>query len=189
MQKYAVGREYSILEIGCGEGRDANALLNAGFSLLATDISEAAIDFCRRENPIFARNFQVMDCLHCIHPEKHDFIYAVAVVHMLVREEDRKKFYDFFSKHLSGKGIGLICTMGDGALEHQSDITAAFDLEDRIHEQTETPVRIARTSCRIVSLDTFRREIADSGMLILEDGFTAIEPDFPCMMYAVVARK
>ena len=80
----------------------------------------------------------------------------------------------------------MICTMGDGIMERQSDIRTAFDLQERIHEQTGTAVKIAGTSCRVVSFPAFRRELAENGLTVVKEGMTAIEPDFPCMMYAVV---
>lgn len=40
-----IGRDQKILELGCGEGRDAIALLQDGYDLLATDISAAAIAY------------------------------------------------------------------------------------------------------------------------------------------------
>lgn len=45
--------------------------------------------------------------------EKYDFIYVVAVLHILVFENYRNSFYEFIVKHLKESGIGLICTMGE----------------------------------------------------------------------------
>ena len=39
VQKYGISKENTLLEIGCGEGRDAIALLEKGYNLLATDVS------------------------------------------------------------------------------------------------------------------------------------------------------
>ena len=43
LQKYSVSKDSFILEIGCGEGRDAFPLLENGYDVLATDISSEAI--------------------------------------------------------------------------------------------------------------------------------------------------
>lgn len=45
---YFNNRKINILEIGCGEGRDANFLLKEGFNVLATDISSTAINYCKK---------------------------------------------------------------------------------------------------------------------------------------------
>ena len=44
IKKYHLDRE-KMLEIGCGEGRDARYLLNKNYNVLATDISQEAIDY------------------------------------------------------------------------------------------------------------------------------------------------
>ena len=177
-----------ILEIGCGEGRDAGYLLERGYDVLATDVSPAAIDYARKRFPEYAGRFRVLDCLSENLDEKFGFIYAVAVIHMLVPDEDRNGFYRFIREHLAPGSMALICTMGNGEWERQSDISTAIDLQERIHEPTGREVRIASTSCRMVSWDTFRRELAENGLAIIESGVTAVEPDFPQMMYALVEK-
>ena len=178
-----------MLEIGCGEGRDAGYLLERGYDVQATDVSPAAISYARKRFPEFAQGFQVLDCLTEKMEEKFDFIYAVAVVHMLVPDEDRNGFYHFIREHLAPNGRALICTMGNGEWEMQSDISTAFDVRKRIHEPTGREVEIAGTSCRMVGWQTFRRELAENGLAIVEDGITAVEPDFPQMMYALVGKR
>ena len=159
IREFGILPEDRLLEIGCGEGRDACFLLRKGYNLIATDISHAAVAFCRRDVPEYAHNFQVMDCLDTDYAEEFDFIYAVAVVHMLVPDCDRAKFYRFIREHLTRSGIALICSMGDGITQRQSDISNAFDLQDRIHEPTGQHLRIASTSYRAVSFDTFEEEL------------------------------
>lgn len=180
---------WKCLEIGCGEGRDAVHLLNQGFDVLATDIAPAAIAYCRDHNPQFAAQFQVLDCINGELDAGFDFIYAVAVIHMLVLDGDRAAFYRFIREHLAPNGIALICTMGDGVTERQSDIRTAFDLQERIHEETGRTVHIAGTSCRIVSFENFTRELNENGLIPVQMGTTAIEPDFPQMLYAVVKAE
>lgn len=178
-----------FLEIGCGEGRDAYPLLAQGFDLLATDISPEAIAFCRRKFPAFASRFQVADCVAGTLGGQFDFVYAVAVLHMLVSDDDRNAFYRFIRAHLTSDGIALICTMGDGTFERQTDIRTAFDLHERIHEQSGKAVQIAGTSCRIVNFRTFEAELEQSGFVVRKKGVTAVEPDFPQMMFAVVKGR
>ena len=189
IQKHQITHKQKILELGCGEGRDAVPLFEAGFNLLATDVSEAAIKFCRNKNPQFADRFQILDCVAGETAQKFDFIFAVAVVHMLVEDADRDAFYTFIRNHLNTDGIALICTMGDGEMEHQTDIRTAFELQNRTHEQTGREVQIASTSCRMVSFQTFEKEIKRNGLTIVEKGSTAVVPDFPVMMYAVVEKN
>lgn len=188
IRAFSISHQGKLLEVGCGEGRDARPLLMQGFDLLATDVSPEAIAFCRREFPDFASHFQVVDCVSERLDRKFDFIYAVAVLHMLVLDDDRNAFYRFIHEQLAPSGIALICTMGDGTLERQTDIRTAFDLFERIHESSGKTVQIAGTSCRIINFRTFGEELAHNGLEVIKEGVTAVEPDFPQMMFAVVKR-
>ena len=189
MDCFSIGPNSSVLELGCGEGRDALHLLRRGFRVTATDISPEAIRYCRQENPQFAAHFRVLDCIDGQLDEKFCFIYAVAVLHMLVEDEDRKGFFRFIRDHLTQQGIALICTMGDGNLERRTDPTAAFDLQDRTHGQTGLTMKLAGTSCRMVNWDTFVQEIKNHDLAIVQQGLTCAEPDFPMMMYSVVKKS
>ena len=189
VERYGISPKAEILELGCGEGRDAKFLLHQGFSVTATDISPEAIRYCREANPQFVDSFQVLDCVAGEWERKHPFIYAVAVIHMLVENEDRAAFFQFIRDHLTDDGSALVCTMGDGTVERKTDISTAFDLQERTHGATGTKLMLAGTSCRMVTWDTFLAEITGSGLKTMEHGLTAVEPDFPVMMYAVVAKK
>ena len=186
IRDFSVSRGQKLLEIGCGEGRDAFPLLEQGFDLLATDVSPEAVSFCQKRMPGYAERFRVLDCVAGSMDDFFDFIYAVAVVHMLVPDADRNAFYTFIREHLNPNGIALICTMGDGSMERQTDIRTAYDLQDRIHQQTGQAVRIASTSCRMVGFGSFNQELERNGLAVVKQGITAIEPDFPQMMFAVV---
>lgn len=188
IREFALTKDAKILEIGCGEGRDAGHLLLQGYDVLATDVSEQAIAFCKESFPNHADSFQVLDCIEETLEERFDFIYAVAVIHMLVPDEDRDRFYGFIREHLKPDGIALIGTMGDGDLECCSDIASAFDLQERTHEKSGKTLKIAGTSCRVVNSETFERELFNNGLSVIRQGLTAVEPDFPCMMYAEVGR-
>jgi SAM-dependent methyltransferase len=102
MEAFSIGQAHKILEIGCGEGRDAIPLLHRGYDLLATDISAEAIRFCRKQIPEYGSNFRILDCVEGKLSDTFDFIFAVAVIHMLVEDRDaldleavRQKFKDF----------------------------------------------------------------------------------------------
>ena len=187
IDRYSITRDSAILEIGCGEGRDAFPLLKDGFDLLATDISPEAIRYCRNLNSEHAEHFEVLDCLNNEHPSFYDFIYAIAVVHMLVKNSDRQRFYQFINHHLNENGIALICSMGDGITERHTDISEAFDIVEREHESGT--VSVTSTSMRMVSFKTFEKEITDSQLQILEKGITSSLPDFNSLMYAIVKKQ
>ena len=185
IRRYGITKTSRILETGCGEGRDAFALLDAGYDLLATDISKEAVSYCKAGRPVFADRFRVLDCIRGRDDGIYDFIYSVAVVHMLVEDEDRNGFYSFIRSHLSENGIALICSMGDGKNEFCTDASEAFDLKERNHPSGK--VMVAATSCRMVSFPTFEKEMARNDLIIKEKGITSAYPDFDSLMYSVVS--
>ncbi|MDF2588516.1 MAG: hypothetical protein K0S41_2357 [Anaerocolumna sp.] len=186
---YFDNHNINILEIGCGEGRDAKYLLNKGFNVLATDISPAAIDFCKKNHPEQEDCYQVLNCLTDRLQDKFDFIYAISVIHMLVQDEDRQSFYKFIYDQLNESGIALICSIGDGMEERKTDISQAFNLQKRIHEATRKELLIASTSCRMVSFETLFKEISENNLTMLDSGITSIQPDFPTIMYITIKKK
>lgn len=188
IREFSVMPQHRLLEIGCGEGRDAGVLLERGYDLLATDISPEAIAYCQKKYSDFSERFQQLNCIGGVCDEKFDFIYAVAVVHMLVEDEDRDGFYSFIREHLKPEGMALICTMGDGTEEFRTDPQTAFDLKERSHTQSGRCEQVAGTSCRMVNLQTFRSELERNGLRIVKQGITAAEPDFPEMLYAVATE-
>lgn len=186
LEKYGISLSSPILEIGCGEGRDAKALLEKGYCLKATDVSPEAISYCKAAFPEHISNFQTLDCLKDHHPFSYTFIYSVAVIHMLVPSKDRTDFYQFIYQHLTENGLSLICTMGDGKIERETDIRKAFRVEEREHSSGSIPV--SSTSCKMVSFSTFEKELKENRFTIIEKGLTESFPDFPILMYALVRK-
>ena len=186
LERFHVPEDAPMLELGCGEGRDALPLLSQGCNLLSTDVSPEAIGDCRRRFPAYAQRFQVLDCVNGTLEGRFRFIYAVALIHMLVPDADRQAFYRFLREHLTEDGYALVCSMGDGTETRQSDISTAFELREREHEGRR--VLVAGTSCRMVTMEEFTFEIRESGLRAAEIGRTAVPPDFPEMIYAVLRK-
>ena len=187
LRKYCDSDKTKILDVGCGEGRDCLFLLDLGYDVQALDISEEAIRYCK--NKAGEKNkerFHAVDVCTDSFEGTFDFIYSVATLHMLVLEQDRKQYLLFIKSHLSENGYALILSMGDGQMESESDVKEAFENKKRTHQTTGEELLVAATSFKIVSFETFRKELYSSGFSIVEDGLTEIEQDFPTIMYAVV---
>lgn len=184
IQKLGIRQEDRLLEIGCGEGRDSSWLLKNSYNVIASDVSEEAIAFCKKKYPEYSDSFRIIDCLKDKVDVKFDFIFSVAVLHMLVPDEDRKKFYQFIRNHLKDNGRALVLSMGDGVHECSTDVSKAFCMENRTHQDSKTEMTLAATSCRIVNEQNFLTEIEENGLRVVAHGMTAVEPDFPSMLYA-----
>lgn len=190
VKKYAIDRMAPILEIGCGEGRDSIALLKNGYSLTATDVSAEAIRYCKEQYAAYYKSFSVLDACDCNQDiGRFDFIFATAVLHMLVEEKDRNRFLDFFYRHLNDKGKALILTMGNGTDEFRTDPSKAFEIQQRDNNSAQIPVLVTNTSCAMVSFETLNREVRKAGLKVIESGITESLPDFTELMYVVVERQ
>ena len=63
IHKYNITSNHQLLEIGCGEGRDSRVVLENGYDLMATDISNEAIQYCKQVISNYKNHFYVLDCL------------------------------------------------------------------------------------------------------------------------------
>lgn len=190
IRKYYGEKSPKILDVGCGEGRDILFLLDKGYDVTGVDISAEAIKFCKaKAGETDKHRFQVLDVCTQGLPATYDFIYSVATLHMLLKDEDRKNYLAFIFNHLEQNGYGLILTIGDGIEETQSDAGTAFENVRRMHGETGMELEVAATSCRTVSFQTLEKELSAAGFEIVDQGMTHIGRDFPMIMYAVVNKR
>ena len=190
LKKYKITKKSNILELGCGEGRDAIYLLDNGYNVLGVDYSFAVIDKCNElTNYKYVNNFKQLDLIENSLNEKFDFIYSVAVIHMFVLDEHRNKFYNFIYDHLKDNGIALIISMGDGVLEINSDLEKAFDDTKRVNINTNKEIMVASTSCRVKKIDEMKKEIQLNNLEILEEKIIDDVPSFNKCMLFIVKKK
>lgn len=189
IDKYNISKDSIILEIGCGEGRDAKYLLNKGYNISATDVSKEAIRYCKEQDKGHSSNYDVLDVLDNSNNKIYDFIYSIACIHMLVLDEDRIKYYDFIYNHLKKDGLALILSMGDGKKERKSNISDAYNEVKRVNGKTKEEILLPATSCRIVNMDNFIKEATSRKLKVLESGITSIIPEFNEIMYIVVKKE
>jgi len=184
ISKY-VNKEDKILEIGCGEGRDSKYLLDLGYNVLATDVSEEAISYCKTKSPKYENNFGVLDAVKGEIKEKYNFIYAISVIHMLTEDSDRSRFLNTIKNGLSSNGYALICSMGDGNIEINTKPEDAFSIIEREHADGEK-LLVAQTSCRVKKIDDLEKELSDAGFSIIDKGVSTNEPDYDNLIWFVV---
>lgn len=179
-----------ILELGCGEGRDAIFLLNKNYNVFAVDYSNTVIEKCKElSNYNYNDKFKQFDIINDTLKDKFDFIYSIAVIHMFVNKEHRNKFYKFIYSHLNKNGSALIVSMGDGIKEYKSDVNKSFDNVERIVVNNDERINIATTSCNIVNWKTFEQEILSNGLIVKRKWISKKIPEFNPAMCVVVYRK
>ena len=188
--KYGGDEKSKILELGCGEGQNALYLMQEGFSIDACDVSAEAISWCKnwaKERGLNADRFFVMDVCDNDFSGEYDFIYSVAVLHMLVEDEDRHKFLSFIKNHLKKDGRAFVVVMGDGQTSYRSGTKDAFMLADRPFE--DGIIQVATTSCRKVTWEEFLAELGRAGLKVLDHYLDHSISGFDVSMVAEVARE
>lgn len=168
IKKYNINKDNKILDLGCGEGRDAINLLNKGYNVLAVDYSNTVINKCNElTNNKYINNFKQFDLLVDKMDIKFDFIYSVAVIHMFLNNDHRKNFYRFIYDHLNYNGYALIISMGDGIKEYKSNSEDAFNNTKRININTNKEITVVKTSCNIKNKDNLIKEIESNNLKII----------------------
>lgn len=179
----------TILEIGCGEGRDAIPLLNNEFNVLALDYSKTVINKCNElSSNSFTNNFMQFDVLVNKLDDRYDFIYTIAVLHMFITKEHRYKFLDFIYTHLNDNGYALIGTMGDGIEKYESNLKNSFKNVKRVVLNNDKNINIAATSCKIVNWNEFENELLDSKLKIEKKWISDEVPEFKNVMFVLVRK-
>ena len=190
LEKYGADENSSILEVGCGEGQNALYLISEGFNIEASDISNEAIVWCKnwaREREIDEKHFFVMDALKNNLKKKYDFIYSVAVLHMLTEDDDRINFLKFIREHLKENGKAFIVVMGDGKMTRHTDSSKAFELSERPFG--DEMVKVASTSCRMVTWEEYLSELDKAGLDVIKHYLDQTISGFDSSMVAEVKIK
>ena len=188
--KYNISKKHKILEIGCGEGRDAIFLLNNGYNVLAVDYSKTVVEKCKElSNYKYNDCFRQLDIIKDKLNGKYNFIYSIAVIHMFVNQEHRSKFYKFVYNHLTNNGFALIVSMGDGIKNFESDTNKSFENVQRTVVNNEKKIDVAMTSCKMVDWETLEKEINDNRLMIIEKWISNEVPEFNPAMCVIVHKK
>lgn len=180
----------NILELGCGEGRDAIYLLNKGyFNLLAIDYSKEAINTCNiLTNNKYVNKFRQLDLIEDELDKKFKFIYSISVLHMFVLEEHRNKYWQFIYNHLEKNGQALITVLGNGIDTRKTKPEDAFNKSKRVIQSSNKEVEIVNTSCKIVTWDELKKEISQNNLKIIKKWISYDIPGFNNSMCVIVEK-
>lgn len=102
-------KPYRVLDIGCGEGKDAVFFARCGYSVTAFDISQSGIDKAKtlaEHNQVNVHFFKA-DILDYRPDQEYDIIFSSGVFHLLP-ETMRKEFCDNLKSHTSNMGINAL---------------------------------------------------------------------------------
>ena len=187
INEYKIDKNNKILEIGCGEGRDAIFLLNDGYNVIATDCSKEGINKCNDlSKNKYTNNFKQLDVINDKLDEKFDFIYSISVLNTLIDDNHRQKFLRFIKSHLTDNGLAFIVVTGDGEEEYCSNKEDAFIDVEKLNINTEEEMQVANTSCKIVNWQSFLSELKNSDLKVESKWISDRIPDFSISMCVVV---
>lgn len=102
-------KPYRVLDIGCGEGKDAVFFAKCGYAVTAFDISEQGIEKAKRlaeHNKVEVRFFKADMFDYCLDAE-YDIIFSSGVLHF-ISKRGRIEFCDSLKAHTAKKGINAL---------------------------------------------------------------------------------
>lgn len=187
--EYNIPKNNMVLDLGCGEGRDAIYFLDKGYNIFAIDYSKTVIEMCNKITQNRYKNkFKTFDLIKDKMEEKFDFIYSVAVLHMFVTKEHRDKFLTFIKEHLNENGRCLLCVLGNGIESYSSSIKDSFKNVNRTVMNNGTKLDIVATSCRVVNWKELENEIIINNLTIEKKWISTEIPEFTNSMCVIVRR-
>ena len=102
-------KPYRVLDIGCGEGKDAVFMAKCGYAVTAFDVSEQGIEKAKRlaeHNQVNVRFFKA-DILD-YHPEReYDVIFCSGMLHF-IPESRREELCGSLKSHTADMGINAL---------------------------------------------------------------------------------
>ena len=102
-------KPYSVLDIGCGEGKDAVFFSKCGYTVTAFDISEQGIEKAKRlaEYNKVEVGFFKADIFDYRPDSEYDIIFSSGALH-IISPADRKEFCDSLKTHTTDIGINAL---------------------------------------------------------------------------------
>lgn len=102
-------RPYRVLDIGCGEGKDAVFLAKCGYVVTAFDVSAQGIEKAKRlaEHNKVDVNFFKADIFDYCPDREYDIIFSSGVIHILPKDR-RQEFCDTLKLHTGDNGINVL---------------------------------------------------------------------------------
>ena len=102
-------KPYRVLDIGCGEGKDAVFFAKCGYAVTAFDIAEQGIEKAKKlaqYNKVDV-NFFKADLFDYRPDSEYDIVFSSGVLHF-IRQTERKELFDSLKAHTADSGINAL---------------------------------------------------------------------------------
>ena len=117
IKKSKIGKDSSIIDIGCGASLLVDNLIDAGYkNITLLDISKTSLEIvkARLENNSDIPKYITTDITNFRALEKYDIWHDRAVFHFLLNSKDRTKYFDVLKESLNLDGVAIINTFNVG---------------------------------------------------------------------------
>ncbi len=119
-------KPYRVLDIGCGEGKDAVFLAKNGYQVTAFDLADSGL---KKARDLASRNMAEVDFFQAnvneiVLKDTYDIIFSSGVFHYL-QQEKRKAFVEMLKEHTTEGGLNVI-----NVFVEKPFINVAPDLEE-----------------------------------------------------------
>jgi tellurite methyltransferase len=109
-------RNLSVVDLGCGEGKNAYTLARSGARVIALDCSEAAIANGRKAFQDVQIDWLVADAKEYLssHGDKFDLVIMYGLLHCLPSEESIAEIIQLALQRTRSNGVHLVVVFNDG---------------------------------------------------------------------------
>lgn len=171
----------TLIEIGCGNGRDASYFAREGFAVTALDLSEAAIEKCKVDHadlPIRFLPGKISDVQSEL-GEYFDAAYSRFVIHAMPVEEEIETISSAFESLKPGGDFHIECRSINDPMAREGEVISPTE---RIHGHYRRFIIREELEAR---LDDVGFDVVDS----LESNGLAVFGDQDPVVIRIVARK
>lgn len=183
LSKYLNGVEVgNALDLGCGSGSQSFYLSSVGFNCTGIDISQTAIDEGKKLSDKLDMSIEFIcgDACDFKFDKQFDLITDSCLLHCLVWEDDRSKFFDRIRSHLAKNGKAFIYTMitDEGVNPFDESDYFHFDKNGVLWSTGPDSFEVEWTTIdnkryfphrRVYSLEKQKQEIISNGFKVLSD--------------------
>ncbi|MGH2305452.1 class I SAM-dependent methyltransferase [Campylobacter taeniopygiae] len=151
-------KDFFILELGCGNGRDALFFSKKGYKVKALDLCEDEIKFLNKGYKSENLEFYCADFCNFLDDKKYDGIYSRFTLHSISKEQQDNLFKNI-PELLKEKGIFCI--------EARGKKNSLFGKGERIASGEEDCFIFEEHFRRFLDFDELKQSVKDLGLKIL----------------------
>lgn len=169
----------SLIELGCGNGRDSVFFARNNIYVTAVDQIESEMDYLNKKYSLYNLDFQADDFTNLSLETEYDYVYSRFTMHS-IREEQESKVFEWISNQLAHQGLFFL------------EVRSINDPMFRKGEQISKNENITTHYRRYLDLNETITKLKKLGLKIIykleSQGLAKYKNDDP-MLIRIVAKK